>query len=128
MILLTTWGKNTNQIVLEGTSFYYIYKMPIAFRLPGDPRIFYKKDPHRAKEPKNFLAELSLVGRTVSLVDEEFNYKIKKAYKDALFYGVKRIAKERLKGEYNVADEQNHVGLLEDQVAGHGKKRSYVDR
>jgi len=108
MLNIFEWGKNSCQVVLEGTSFYFIHKLPIAFRMFNTKKIYTIKK-QQAEQPMDFLNALAITGKLFYLVPEEFNKQIKKAYMNALFTGVKRITKERFnlepEGDEDVTDE-----------------------
>ena len=91
--------------MFEGTSFYFVRKMPVAFRPPVDSLLSQKhvfiRDTKFGKEAQNFIETLSLVsyGRkttTNTVKPEIFKEILEKAYNNALFDGVKRIARQRM--------------------------------
>jgi hypothetical protein len=120
MLNIFTWGKNSHQVVIEGTSFYFLYKMPVAFRLQSDKRIF-TQETLQSEEHKSFSNDLAYIGRLVYLVPEEFKHKIEEAYKNAIFNGVRRITKNKLENKH-VTDEQNDARISEDKIAWDGEK------
>jgi hypothetical protein len=109
MINLIYWNKSSYQVVLEGTSFYYSKKLPVAFRLPRAPEIIIR-DEQFGKVTQNFIDELKLLSRVVKKPVGEFKQLLSTAYKKAIFTGAKRIAMERMHGEekeQNVTDRKN---------------------
>jgi hypothetical protein len=98
--------------------------MPVAFRLPGDKRIFTEDTIRQSKEHKEFSHDLAYIGRLVYLHPEEFKCKIDEAYKNAIFNGVRRITKNKLENN-NVTDEQDDARVPENKVAWDGKERPH---
>ena len=91
--------------MFEGTSFYFVRKMPVAFRPPADSLLSQKhvfiRDTNFGKEAQNFIETLNLVtiGQKTSIntvKSEIFKEILEKAYNNALFDGVKRIARQRM--------------------------------
>ena len=103
MLNFIRWQKNNYQIVFEGVSFYFVRKMPIAFRCQ-----FYKtdgsyqnqifvKDQKFGAETQNFIDLLNQLGRKmIALKPEEFRIRLSSVYKNALFDGVRRVATDRM--------------------------------
>ena len=97
MLTLINWQKNASQICFEGTSLYYVRKMPIAFRQPDDPKRLIIRDEKFGKEAQSFVETLQSLGCNIDLIKpNDFQKLVRKAYDSALFDGVKRIAKQRL--------------------------------
>ena len=106
MISFLEWQKNAYQIMFEGASFYFVRKMPIAFRPPinsSSQKSIVIRDTQFGKEAQSFIETLSTVIKSQKTVihmakPEIFSNLIEKAYRTSLFEGVKRISRERLDG------------------------------
>ena len=115
MISFLEWQKNAYQIMFEGASFYFVRKMPIAFRPPSSFKNVSQKsiiirDTQFGKEAQNFVETLETVIKSQKTVihmakPEIFSNLIEKAYRTSLFEGVKRISRERLNGNWNPDDQ-----------------------
>jgi len=104
MLSLINWQKNACQICLEGTSFYYVRKMPVAFRQPADPKRLIVRDEKFGQEAQSFVEILqSLRCRIDPVKPGDFQKLVRKAYDSALFDGVKRITQQRL--HVDIGDE-----------------------
>ena len=95
MLNFFTWGKNAHQIVLEGTSFYFSYKMPVALRARSDPNI-YVPDKKFGKDTMDFVNALSITGKIKPVPEDDFKPMMKTAYNKSIMTGAERIARERL--------------------------------
>lgn len=82
------------QVMLEKHAFYFMNKLPVAFRDCGDPRIFVKDGKH-GKSHNAFLECLSAMGRVIRLPGGEFDVMIRRIYNKAILAGSERAALER---------------------------------
>lgn len=99
MLNLIKWSNGNYQIIIEGTSFYFSKKLPIAYRMPGDKRLIVRGG-RFGKLTQNFIFELSLLKhRMVTRPVEEFKELLESAYKKSIYTGAKNFAMQRLHHE-----------------------------
>jgi len=120
MINLVKWQNDAYQIILEGTSFYYFKKMPVAFRMPADKRIIVRAERY-GKTAQAFVDQLQFMGRVVTKPVDEFKQLLTAAYHKTIFSAARDIATRRMhKEQHHVTYEENHDRQPECEDAGHG--------
>ena len=108
MINLIKWQNDAYQIVLEGTSFYYFKKMPVAFRMPCDQRIIVRAERY-GKTAQAFVDQLQYMGRVVTKPVEEFKQLMATAYHKTIFSAAREIANRRMhKESYHVTHQEDN--------------------
>lgn len=115
MFNIVKWADNAYQIIFEGTSFYFVGKTPVAFRLPKEKRIFIRKE-NMGRKVQNFVDQLNIISsyRTVNKPVDEFKRMIDTAYTKAVYSGTRRLAMQRMhspnkeKGEINKWEQEVH--------------------
>jgi hypothetical protein len=125
MFNLTRWQKNAYQVDFEGTSFFFLRKIPIAFR--ENKVLFIRSDfENQSVEAKKFVGTLSTLGKQARFpTPSEFAHNLKLAYKNCLFQGIKNLAMNRMhiNEEPNVTINQNNDCETVDPAFGHLRKR-----
>ncbi len=126
MFNLTRHKKNAYQVDFEHMSFFFIRKMPIAFR---EDKILNIRDDYQNQslEAKSFISALGSLGHQAKFLSaEEFTHNIKLAYKSCLFQGIKNLAMRRMhinEKEQNVTINQNNDREIINPAFGHLRKR-----
>jgi hypothetical protein len=97
MLNLFNWDKDAWQVALEGVSFYFISKIPVAFREKA--RVFIPDEKPSFKVEK-FISDIKLTAGEIQYVPKkDFKSMMEKAYRKAIMRGAQRIAQERLISE-----------------------------
>jgi hypothetical protein len=107
MLNLIKWNKNCYEIVFEKYSFYYVHKMIVAFRRAGENNTNVPDNKMNANDIQRFLDSFVHIGGIVKIAPTIFRQELIKAYKSALFEGVRRISVARLRGEEKQEDRKD---------------------
>jgi hypothetical protein len=112
---------NGYQVMLEGSAFYFLKKIPIGFREKGDSRIQVSTPKHGqqfGKEGKAFVDALTLMGNVINLAPMEFAESLRVAYNSAILRGSTRSAMEKfgLKEIEDVNNQQSNVNETKNRV------------
>ena len=89
---------NGYQVMLEGSAFYFLKKIPIGFREKGDRNISVstpKYGQQFGKDGKAFVDALTLMGNVINLAPMEFAESLRVAYNTAILRGSTRSAMEK---------------------------------
>jgi len=112
---------NGYQVMLEGSAFYFLKKIPIGFREKGDRNISVwtpKYGQQFGKEGKAFVDALTLMGNVINLAPMEFSESLRVAYNTAILRGSTRSAMEKfgLKEKEDVDNKQSNVDETKNRV------------
>ena len=114
---------NGYQVMLEGSAFYFLKKIPMGFREKDDRRIHVKGFGKLfGKESKAFVDALTLMGNVINLAPVEFNESLRVAYNRAILRGSTRSAMEKfgLKEKQDVNHQQSNVDQAKNRVHRNG--------
>jgi hypothetical protein len=114
---------NGYQVMLEGSAFYFLKKIPIGFREKGDRRIHVKGFERLfGKESKAFVDALTLMGNVINLAPVEFDELLRVAYNTAILRGSTRSAMEKfgLEEKKDVDHKQSNVDETKNRIHRNG--------
>jgi len=117
MLNLFKWSKNTWQIVLEGSSFYFVSQIPIAFRAKKKFKKIVVPDTKFGEQCKTIIKILSSTGEIEYVPEKEFRSLMEKEYRKAIMTGAKRIAVNRMLPEKNNLEENKNDMVLHSRSA-----------
>jgi len=117
MLNLFRWSDDAQEITMEGNSYYFCYKMCVAFREKGNPIVNVRGlHPMHMHIPIQTLIEaLGHSSELKYMVEKEFDDLLNSAYSRSLIQGVRRVGLDRF---FKCKDDTPFTQIINKSITG----------